>query len=125
LSLNQKARDQTVVTEAPVARPGIIIRDLRFLALLEMTNRGRRRIFCNCDTVSKGEKERFGRKTIRPAHKSFILFSIDRARRGVRAGIVGAAAEPEQIHEDFLAIFERGGFEQRLFFGGMKGERDA
>jgi hypothetical protein len=60
------------------------------------------------------------RQITRSAHKSSILFSVNRARRDVRAGIVGAAAEAEQIDEYFLAIFECGGFEQRLFFGGMK-----
>jgi hypothetical protein len=50
---------------------------------------------------------------------------IDGARWDVGAGIVGAAPEPEQIHEDFLAIFECRGFEQRLLLGGMKRERHA
>src|SRR5262245_41127539 len=48
---------------------------------------------------------------------------INRARRDVSAGIVGAAAKTEQIYQNFLPIFERGGFQQCLFLGGMKGER--
>ena len=38
--------------------------------------------------------------------RKIYLFSINRARRDVGAGIVGTAAESEQIYKDFLAIFE-------------------
>src|SRR5262245_32062625 len=61
--------------------------------------------------------------SLKPADRRSILFLINRAWRDLGAGIIGAATEPEQIHENFLPIFERGGFEQCLFLGGMKGER--
>jgi hypothetical protein len=38
--------------------------------------------------------------------RKIYLFSINRTRWDVGAGIVGAAPEPEQIDENFLAIFE-------------------
>src|SRR4030095_490167 len=65
------------------------------------------------------EKEQFERITDRRS----ILFSINCPRWDIGAWIVGAAAEPKQIDENFLAIFECSGFEQSLLLGGMKGER--
>ncbi len=59
----------------------------------------------------KGEKVQFRCKNRSIAQSGKRSVSIDRARWDVGAGIVGTAAEPEQIHEHYLALFECGGFE--------------